>query len=337
MKNSFKTKCFIILLTACFSQTSLAEQTIPTTTAHLLDKNKTLLLSSAKKGDIDAQFLLANHILNGHAIQGISRETAQKWRDNALAKYSPNAMLYYGRELEEAGEYEKAFQLYQDFANHGVNQAHGHLGRLYYRGLGVKQDWAKAREHFFSSDLSSHVSVVQFDYAELLWKMGEVSRATSAMATAALQFHPQARNELAQYLQFWYQKERYEQPFERTMWYTSQIFSAEMGLDFRLEPFTAPLAYQWSVIYEYGLGVPKNLVVAQALLLYGEKVKIYQMDNKVSLFVPPLSHLDNLSEAELSVAQTLADKMWAISQDKNPEKYIPKQSKILALLKEYTQ
>lgn len=332
MKNSFKTKCFIILLTACFSQISLAEQTIPTTTARLVDKNKTLLLSSAKKGDIDAQFLLANHILNGHAIQGISRETAQKWRDNALAKYSPNAMLYYGRELEEAGEYEKAFQLYQDFANHGVNQAHGHLGRLYYRGLGVKQDWEKAREHFFKN-LSSNFPSVKFDYAELLWKTGYVSSAAREMAEAALNFHPQARDELAQYLQFWYEKERYEQPFEYTTWYATHIFGA--GIDFRLEPFTAPLAYQWSVIYEYGLGVPKNLVGAQALHLYSQKVKIYQMDKRVALFVPPLPDLDNLSEAELSAAQTLADKMWAISQDKNPDKYIPKQSKILALLKAY--
>lgn len=334
MKNILKTKCFIILLAACFSQTSLAEQTIPTKTAHFIDKNKTLLLSSAKKGDIDAQFLLANHILNGHAIQGISRETAQKWRDNALAKYSPNAMLYYGWELEEAGEYEKAFQLYQDFANHGVHQAHGHLGRLYYRGLGVKQDWRKAREHFSRAHLSFNVSFVQFDYAELFWKMGNESSATNAMATAALNFHPQARDELAQYLQFWYEKERYEQPFEYTTWYATHIFGA--GIDFRLEPLTAPLAYKWSVIYEYGLGVPKNLVVAQALLLYSQKVKIYQMDKKVALLVPPLPHLDNLSEAELSAAQALADKMWAVSQDKNPEKYIPKKSKILALIKEYT-
>ncbi|SSY70117.1 SEL1-like repeat protein [Alysiella crassa] len=162
MKNSFKTKCFIILLTACFSQISLAEQTIPTTTARLVDKNKTF-----------------------------------------------------------------------------------------------------------------------------------------------------------------------------TTWYATHIFGA--GIDFRLKPLTAPLAYQWSVIYEYGLGVPKNLVVAQALHLYSQKVKIYQMDKRVALFVPPLPDLDNLSEAELSAAQTLADKMWAISQDKNPDKYIPKQSKILALLKEYTQ
>ena len=240
-----------------------------------------IMYEAAQKGDIHAQAYLAAQILrNNLHHDAISIETAQQWLENAFKQYDGMALTYYGQILESNGEYEQAAALYEDFIQNGTPlseiYAQARLGRLYYRGWGVPKNNEKAKEYFLKSYSAKFATLdIVNDYAELYWEELDFMRSIDINARIAMHGHLHARTQLAQKLRYFHsysvnvESLRYPSP-KFGLWYILIQSSAEMNLDYRLG-YSPQLAYLWSVIYEYGIGVPKNLVVAQALNLYSEK------------------------------------------------------------------
>ena len=103
------------------------------------------------------------------------------------------------------------------------------------------------------------------------------------------------------------------------------------------------LLLPWSIAFEHGIGVPENKVAAQALLLYSFRVNEEQEAAGNAPDVPfTFWQPQGLTSEEEAEAESLAGKMWAVSQpaQEKPKKptlsmFEPAQSAVLTLAQEY--
>lgn len=81
---------------------------------------------------------------NGQGVEQ-DKAAAQQWAEKAVALGSMQGYLLMGQMAEDAGDYEKAYELYKLAADADTPQAYAKLAQLSYNGQGVKQDKAEAK------------------------------------------------------------------------------------------------------------------------------------------------------------------------------------------------
>ena len=130
---------------------------------------------------------------------------SEKYLKELRAKYENTDNYLAGRKVEEAknmyeiGEYEKAFPVFEEYANKGVAEAQIQIGRCYEYGNGVARDEAKAVEWYKKA--------VDQDYDEgwcclaCCYELGigidrNYPKAAELYTIAAERGHPRAQNNL---------------------------------------------------------------------------------------------------------------------------------------------
>jgi TPR repeat protein len=110
----------------------------------------------AERGNIECQTFVGWMYFKG---EGVAKDydEAKRWISLAADSGDRNAQYSFGLMYQLLGDYENAMVLYQRAAVLGHSAACYQLGKMYYAGLGVRENHVKAYEFFETSARMGHI------------------------------------------------------------------------------------------------------------------------------------------------------------------------------------
>ena len=313
----------------------------------LVDERWPEIIRLADQGNTEMKIVAATAYLNDWQTEP-EAGIGLKWLQQAAEEGNSIGMYRYAMMLLEQGKEKEAFQWLKKGAEQGHEIFYAALGRMYYRGWGTKKDIEKAQEWLVRGFVNTGMLTpgnreFLLDYANILILQGSAHVAWGYKLSAALMGSEAAYQEFQADMQKIY-SEYQNNPNPASPWELFMNGSASAGkqIDSR-GVYVWMLLLPWSIAFEHGIGVPENKVAAQALLLYSFRVNEEQEAAGNAPDVPfTFWQPQGLTSEEEAEAESLAGKMWAVSQpaQEKPKKptlsmFEPAQSAVLTLAQEY--
>jgi TPR repeat protein len=182
--------------------------------------------------------------------------------EDAVAKYpdDPRLIFQLGRSYHRNGDIAKAVELYTKAAEQGYSQAQTTLGRMYYEGVGVAEDYAKA-VHWWGLAVQQR-NLLAANNLGIAYHNESAFGRSYVVAVALFRQAAESGDPSAQFnLGLMYRKGRgvLQDDAEAARWYQ---FAAEQGF--------AKAQNNLGTMYRQGQGVPRDFVAALAWFILAD-------------------------------------------------------------------